>query len=600
MERKQDASVKRVEDGAYSSRGNTLNAQNCPEVTIGLSENADYTHTNVAVNSKEHIKGINYPMYGLTTLDYPEGVARTENPKVRMKHLSALVAIKVVNQGDAPRNDLNANKDNQEKQIIINELTFAVPTINTVDANKKPVKQAAIPIVGAFNVDITDHVTAQSYSPVMGKTSTSVTLSLPQSVTIDPGKDATFYLAVRPFDATNNKTELSFTNKSAITLDITINGSKRSVEVPADTKFEAGKVTTLRVPVKLSYPKESDVISNTNFLTFNNKKDVTLSVNGEQVSGYSLEKTKKSWSGTTYEQATLTVSGTAADLINALPAGFYASTYNGKRAAMTVTNINLHIPEYDTEGNIIKHTQIASYEPFINKVKEIVVPIIDNILGNGEEWWNGKTIWIIVPITISVRDLFVEIFKNGIPRDQDPLYFTKFIDPQTITFNGIVENGSASSSDNIFILDEEPIYKGITPSQVENLLLTKFSSNGYTASFKGIKDIVNKDYTTDANNTAQAIWGKLQEEIGTMEIPLYDEVKIGVWDVFTAIFPDVTAMKTMLGDLKADITIGSYPYAADKTEYGSKAGGSLVPNKPYNPIIFWGLDVYGTDLSEPR
>ena len=573
---------------ACSSRGNTTTTT----VQIGATKGTDGAYVQRLTNgagSKEHIAGTLFPMYG-----HASGISADQNPKVQMRHMSAIVALKIVNQGDSKKENLEQEKnDSDKRKIVINDITFAVPAYST-----SAISQKAIPIVGSFNVDPTNDINSASFTPVTNASSNSVKLEF-ASTEIDPGESATFYLAVRPFDVSNSVLGGS-EKRTGLTLSITINGSTRSVEIPADTKFEAGKVTTLRVPVKLSYPKESDVLSKTNFLTFNNKNDVTLSVNGEQVSGYSLEKTKKSWSGTTYEQATLTVSGTAADLINALPAGFYASTYNGKRAAMTVTNINLHIPEYDTEGNIIKHTQIASYEPFINKVKEIVVPIIDNILGNGEEWWNGKTIWIIVPITISVRDIFVEIFKNGIPRDREPLYFTKFIDPQTITFNGIVENGSASSSDNIFILDEEPIYKGITSSQVENLLLTKFSSNGYTASFKGIKDIVNKDYTTDANNTAQAIWGKLQEEIGTMEIPLYDEVKIGVWDVFTAIFPDVTAMKTMLGDLKADITIGSYPYASDKKEYGSKAGGSLVPNKPYNPIIFWGLDVYGPDLSEPR
>ena len=541
---------------AYSSSESTITAV---PVNIGNANVKKYVN-----HDYKHLVGKDYPLYGIKTR-----VPKNKNPKFnRMSQLAALVALEIVNEGDG--------KANGEANIEIRNVSYEVKNEN---------------IVGGFKVDITgdEPSFANGTSPANKTTVTIVDDNDKDSfISIAPGDSAKIYFAVKPHDA------------SGKSVTITVNGSSRTITMPANTKFKMGQATTIRVPVKLSYPKESDVLSKTNFLTFNNKNDVTLSVNGEQVSGYSLEKTKKSWSGTTYEQATLTVSGTAADLINALPAGFYASTYNGKRAAMTVTNINLHIPEYDTEGNIIKHTQIASYEPFINKVKEIVVPIIDNILGNGEEWWNGKTIWIIVPITISVRDIFVEIFKNGIPRDREPLYFTKFIDPQTITFNGIVENGSASSSDNIFILDEEPIYKGITSSQVENLLLTKFSSNGYTASFKGIKDIVNKDYTTDANNTAQAIWGKLQEEIGTMEIPLYDEVKIGVWDVFTAIFPDVTAMKTMLGDLKADITIGSYPYASDKKEYGSKAGGSLVPNKPYNPIIFWGLDVYGPDLSEPR
>lgn len=590
MERKQDASVKRVEDGAYSSRGNTLNSDNCPEVTIGLSLEGNYTHANIKADSKEHIQGKNYPMYGLTTLDNPDGVNKSDNPKVRMKHLSALVAIKVVNQGDASKNDLTANKDGNEKQITINEITFSVPKINTVDANKKTVKQSALPIVGAFNVDITGEVSAASFSPVSGKTSNSVTLSLQQSVPIDPGKDTTFYLAVRPFDATNNKTELSFTNKSAITLDITINGSKRSVEVPADTKFEAGKVTTLRVPVKLSYPKESNAVKGTpTFVTMvSNTTNPNLIYNGETVSAY-IVGTSGANDGKLGGQGKIKISGSTTELLNALDAGFYASTWKGMPAAMTVTNLMLYFR--DSAGDYT--VPFIKHDPFLYAIG---VELQDELLGLPAEY-SGP----LIQLVLDILDL-----DNGIPRQGGMINLTKFIHPSTITFNGIISNNVESASDPILILDEEPIFKELGSAAINNLLKEKFTYNGKVPTAQGLKDIVNKtEGSSDANDTAEAIYYSLKDVLGTSGdistkvklfnfIPITVDMNLGiVFDELIAQYNDtdpIEGLKEVLRDMKFEIEIGSYPYAANKlTAYGTK-GEPVVP-KEYgcNPIVFWGL-----------
>ena len=52
----------------------------------------------------------------------------------------------------------------------------------------------------------------------------------------------------------------------------------------------------------------------------------------------------------------------------------------------------------------------------------------------------------------------------------------------------------------------------------------------------------------------------------------------------------IEGLKELLRDMKFEIEIGSYPYAANKlTAYGTK-GEPVVP-KEYgcNPIVFWGL-----------
>ena len=504
-----------------------------------------------------------------------------------MRHLSALVAIKVVNQGDAPKSDLNANKDNNEKPIKINEITFAVPTISTVDANKQPIKQTAIPIVGAFNVDVTGEVSAANFSPVTGKTSTSVTLSLQQDVEIAPTKDATFYLAVRPFDAVNNAGEFKFINKEAITLDISINGSKRTVEIPADTKFEAGKVTTLRVPVKLSHPKASNALNTTEtlgyeFISWSNKNDISLVVNGEKVDAYQV--------GTEGKLGTITIEGYAADMINAMDVGFYASTWNGKRAAMTVSNMNVWLPYGNGISKFNEHKGL----------KDVLMSELEDDFGSTIAW-------------AAVEGL-IGGMSSGIPRDKsssfDFITLTQFIDPQTITFNGVLENGAGSAVDDIFILDEEPIHKGITAETVNNLLEERFyfidaSGNKLIPTYEGLNDIINGNENSDAaNTTANAIYNKLKKvfadrgvyKISKKVFIVTVTADISFTNVFNALIPDVDALKDMVKKMKVQVTISTCPYHPNKADYGSKANPITLNNisGDKNPMIFWGLDMNGS------
>lgn len=532
--------------------------------------------TEILYSNKVHIAGDNYPMYGKTSQPVPGD----KNPRIQMKHLSALIAIKVVNQGDAPKDNLDANK-NGEKPITIKEISFSVPTVSTVDENKQPVKQTALPIVGAFNVDITDEVSAASFTPVSGSSSNSVTLSLPESVTIDPGEDATFYLAVRPFDAISNQSELKFTNKTAITLDISINGSKRSVEVPANTKFEAGKVTTLRVPVKLSYPKKSDAID----VTCSTGEKVLqfpvaaqdLSANGEIVSAYIIGDG---------ELQELTIIGTGKDMINALDVGFYASSWQGRRAAMTVSNINVWFPNSD--GSLSK---LKDYKPLTN----VLTSEIKDDLG-----FFGFLAGSAVSVVMGT-------LSDGIPRDDTGtlsfIYLTKFIDPQSITFNGVVENGSVGANESIFFLDEAPIYKEIKEDTVDDLLMQRFAFNNQVPTFAGLLDIVNEKNTDAANATASVLYQKLYDVVasrGNMSMSAAGvDFTINLGNVFNAMISGPDDLKAKLPKMKFEIKISTCPYKPLKTDYGSKASPIKLENisGDKNPLIFWGLDVYGPESS---
>ena len=547
---------------AYSSSADTPSAA---QVTIGASKDAEglYVQT-LSAGIKSHIAGPNYPMYGVQ----PK-VSKSSNPRVQMKHLSALVALKVVNQGDGIQ-------DNGDESIIVKDLTFSVPQITS--------KQTQLPIIGAFTVNTTgSKVTASNFTPVSGSSSNIVTLKLTESVTIPSGGEATFYIAVRPF----NESSITRTVTDPI-LEVTINGSKRQVSIPsAKANFEAGTITTLRVPVKLSYPKSSDAMTVTGsqgdkVLTFP-VSEQDLNVNGEIVKAYVVGDG---------EFQELRVIGTTTDIVNALDVGFYASTWQGKRAAMTVSNVNVWMPNSD--GSLSK---IKDYGP----LKNILTSEIKDDLG-----WAGFLAGAAV-------DVVMGTLSNGIPRDDQGtlsfIYLTKFIDPQTITFNGVVENGSAGSNEAMLFLDESPIYKEIKAETVNALLSTRFSYNGQIPTYAGLLDIINGKNTTEANTTAEVLYNKLYDVVagkGSLSMSAVGvDFTINLANVFNALISDANDLKAKLPKMKFQIDVSTCPYKAKKTDYGSKSNPiTLATMKTWeespNPIVFWGLDMYGPEFSTPQ
>ena len=125
-----------------------------------------------------------------------------------------------------------------------------------------------------------------------------------------------------------------------------------------------------------------------------------LSANGEKVSAYILGD------GTLQE---LIITGTGKDMINALDVGFYASTWEGRRAAMTVSNINVWFPNSD--GSLSK---IKDYKP----LKDAMTSELSEF-----------SIFASTCVSLALSAL-----QDGIPRDDTGelfcfVYLTKFIAP---------------------------------------------------------------------------------------------------------------------------------------------------------------------------
>ena len=522
---------------AYSSSASTTNAAAAvsAKVNIGTS-----TLSGIARDSKSHIAGINYPMYGIKN-----NVPKDKTPKFKMSHLYALVALEIVNVGDG-------KADNDDQPITVNSVTFTAPDN----------------IIGDFNVNVTNDKHTFSDAGSNSKTISLTALKDTEGetgITIDPRESATLYFAIKPYDASGKE------------LKISINGSEKTVKMPANTKFEEGKITTLKVPIKLSHPKESDALS---FITFDSKsKRKEIIINGEKINAYVLHETS-SW-GKKYGQ-TLVIKGNVKQLFNLLDAGFYASTWDGKPSAMTVSNINIWI----------SGTQFIKYDPLMTALRANLAeqPGLGQLIAS---LWN-------IPF-VGVKALLSSMFEDGIARDGE-IALTKFIDPSTITFTGLVSNGATNENPNTLLLDDGQIHKLVGKDNIENLLATKFDyttplGEKLVPSYSGLLEIINRSqegsYSPEAQKTIRAIYGKLKNTLGSYGGFDFAGISIKAWDIFEALFPSEEAMMTMLPTLDISVTIEVYPYSSKTGAYGKK-GAPEKPEVALQPIILWGFDTNTT------
>ena len=387
-------------------------------------------------------------------------------------------------------------------------------------------------------------------------------------------------------------------------MNFTINGISRSVT--KTLAFEAGKVTKFIVPINdLKHPHTSDAFdfkstgsatAGLQILQLGSKKDEKATINGQaNVPIYIVGDGS---------QGTITITGSAKDIINALDVGFYASTWPGASSAMTLSNINLWI----------SGTQVADYKPLLDAVEKI----LKDQLGK----WVGGAAWLVA------EPIFKGMLNKGIPRDGTLLALTKFIDPQTVTFNGVVANGASSDHKNIFVLHEEHKYKGINKDLIDKFLGDnsttmggKFVYNGIKPTYQGLKDIVNgttstldeinKNGKTYAENTSYAIYNKLLSTLGTKSFNLAGYLDIQFLSIFNAVFASEADMVAKLPHIEFQIVVATCDYFANKATYAEKytEGNNkgeyiytlenLQNNK--RPLIFWGLDAYGgNDETKPK
>ena len=259
---------------AYSSSADTPSAA---QVTIGAFKNEDgsynYVQSQTGADSKAHIQGEICPMYGSQSR-----VPMANNPRVKMRHLSALVAIKVVNESGNPISIEHLELESKTNKIVGNmtfNLTGSTPSITSSNGSK-------IASLQLFKLE--------------------------NEVGVEIAKDAEakFYMAVAPV-------------KDKFTIRVNGTEISKDLEIP----LTSGKVTTLKVTIPALQGTQTFKTKkgNTELVTWNNKTEGSATINGK--TGLTVY---------TVSDGTITIKGTLANFLgkdannSALPLSFYAAS----------------------------------------------------------------------------------------------------------------------------------------------------------------------------------------------------------------------------------------------------------------------------------
>lgn len=156
------------------------------------------SQTQTGNDSKAHLAGTACPLYGVV-----KSVAFDVKPAIAMKHLTSVVAVKVINT--------------LEDELTVSSVSF------TSDGD----------IVGTYYVDYSGD--APAYEG-MGTSyvSETATLTVTDGTAIKQDASAMFYIAIKPHTAA-----------SGSTLKISVNGAEKTLTLPKDVTFTAGSIKTL-------------------------------------------------------------------------------------------------------------------------------------------------------------------------------------------------------------------------------------------------------------------------------------------------------------------------------------------------------------------
>lgn len=572
---------------AYSSSGSTLTVKG---VQIGKAE-----WTGVVPGNKSHIAGEASPMYGLKS-----GLSKNVSPDIRMKHLAAVVGIKVWNTTDGP--------------IKVKDVEISVPqVVNSTGA----VTQTEFPLAGYFDVTITpnenvDPTLEFSVPTTLGDgefSSSSVKVALESEVEISKGGSLTFYAPVRPFSEKK-------------TISIKVNCSERVSS--KSVALEAGKVTIFTVPV-MALEKEtaSDIAFNVTTkgretsdgtgaevkaITTTGKQQ-TVVVNGKEVKAYKLCGDSNN---------TITVTGFIPGLFTKLPVGFFATGWNDEPSVMTVTNVKAWLPEFDTEESYETKEETNNRNKYTGKgttYKKQLYSInqdFNQILGR-KNTMTLSLLWgsIEKEITLDISRQMMTLLGEGV---KSKITFSGM--PPVGYFTGSSSADDTNTSHNVITLNEDYAHKSINETNIDGFI-KQLSKN---ASYEGLKQILtatedkglpmtysnkiyiettttyssyldsgtasvtttpyDEDYSwpesfqqnyPEAIKTAEAIYKLLSSksmDFGIAEIKLAGD---------GGLIPNKVALIHFLRDMKVSLTLGTM--------------GETEDSKTNTTAVIWGLDV---------
>ena len=563
----------------YFTYGATIAEDNAGVATINIP--SVQSQNTMPGSELAHIGGVACPMYGQAL-----NLSGPVFPRVQMKHLATLYEVSV-------RNDTETNTTNGTKpgNIVVYSFGINTPTAGSWNSADR------LKLTGNFKLDL-KNCTLKN----LGNNTDNITLQLPSDgVTIEPensdpndhNNEYKFYFVSAPIDnlqigatysdyyLTSNPATiitadaynaLSDENKKLYTgntiirkdeLQFIVNGSVRSTTLTDKTtleNFTGGKVKKFILPVRsMQRPIGSDALNITSKGRLDSDaEEKVVTIVGPQQTIINGSETPIYVVGSDTEKGTIVIKGFMKELLNALPIGFYASCWNNNPTAMTVRSINIDMPVYDEKG---------VYIPFIGYIGSI----------------DYSTLEKREPLSqaVSVVSLLGWDLSGGLTRSL--LLETIGIDPNTITFNGLIPSNDFEKG-NVVIIDEEPVYKEMSVTTVEGFL-KKF---GQDATLAGLKDIANAEFNGDKIN-----WSTAATATGNA---IYNQIKgilsgkVGSYIAGQAMeylkLKDAEAMMYNMRDMKFEIVIETYPYASSYPATELTTG--------YQPIVFWGFDAAGT------
>ncbi len=384
---------------------------------------------------------------------------------------------------------------------------------------------------------------------------------VPYTILLPMGTSETLYMEVEPFEL-----------RSGTMIYIHINGATKSMRLSEDVLFEPGKIVTFDVPIKaLEYPTHSNVFdmqsADSPMFKMDNVVRQIAQINGEEIEVYILP-------GDSSHK--VTIQGTARDLVEALNVGYYVASFEGRNAAMNMDNLNMWMPEYNSDGSVASHVQIAQYTPLVNAVISEVG--LSSLFGS------------------VVKSLLKSYLGSGLGRD-GMIALTSVVEPRYITYTNVFEIGATDEAQmaNMIVLDELPYQRMLSANSVE-AVLSRFtyydSASGVilVPTFEGFKDLVERNNTEAAAVTVKVLYNKCREALVGRKISA-SGIEFEMVCLFDGLFSSEEDMAKKFGDIKFAITLATCPYSSNIDDYGSK-DNPKTPSAPYNPVILWGINAH--------
>ena len=181
-----------------------VSSKNSPASTTkgwtAIGSTASGTQTQAGYDSKAHLAGSNYPLYGKVA-----GVAYNAVPIFSINHLAAYIEINVTN--------------NSGTSLTINSLDFTSPQ----------------DIVGTYYISFADPSNITYKSSGASYVSKTASLEVTGGTALADGESAKFYIGIRPMD-------IEASAGSTKDLKIAVNSYEKTLTLKSNVSFTAGKI----------------------------------------------------------------------------------------------------------------------------------------------------------------------------------------------------------------------------------------------------------------------------------------------------------------------------------------------------------------------